>query len=324
MKLAHEFIQLPYQFDVALLQKEVNELAESLWIPHHEGFKGNFSIPLVSKDGKLNNEFKGPMACTEILQSCPYLQQVIASFGQIVGRSRLMGLAAGAEVPVHSDINYHWYKRVRIHVPIITAPEVIFYCGDKQVHMEAGDAWIFDSWKYHKVENNSSLFRVHLVIDVCGSADFWNMAQRGRVPWIETRSVLANPKKVDFNPNASPQILTEKYNSPLVMAPGEMDGLAQDLIEDLQSTPGNDPALVDEMITKVRGFCHQWRCLWSLYGFTENGWPHYHGLRKHAYESVMHLDKALKLSNGTQAPRMFLHCMIDPALNLEVKDTALR
>ena len=151
MKLTNEFIQLPLLFDVEQLKKEVAKFTQADWKPHHEGFNGNFSIPLISVGGKNNNDFKGEMKETSYLQSSPYLRQVISSFGEVIGRSRLMGLAPGAEVPLHSDINYHWFRRVRIHVPIVTEPSVTFYCADKEINMKAGEAWIFDSWKYHRV-----------------------------------------------------------------------------------------------------------------------------------------------------------------------------
>ncbi|MEP4301564.1 MAG: aspartyl/asparaginyl beta-hydroxylase domain-containing protein [Paraglaciecola sp.] len=323
MKLEHEFIQLPICFDVKRLKQEVRSLDLQLWVAHHEGFKGNCSIPLVSRGGLMNNDFKGPMATTPILRECSYLSQVIASFGEVVGRSRLMGLEAGCEVPLHSDINYHWYKRVRIHIPIMTEPSVVFHCGERQLHMKAGDAWIFDSWKYHKVRNDSDVFRVHLVIDICGSADFWKMANKGTVPWIVEQNCASQPKLIPYIPAGPATIKTEKFNTPLVMSPGEMEGLADDLIQDVLSVSNNKIDYVNEFVNKIRAFCQQWRCYWSLYSFTEDGWPHYHALRKEAFESVQHLDAKLKLRNGTQAPRMFLHCKIDPALNIEVKDSYL-
>ncbi|MBU2879859.1 aspartyl/asparaginyl beta-hydroxylase domain-containing protein [Aliiglaciecola lipolytica] len=323
MKLKHEFIQLPLHFDEKRLQTEINQLDRSLWAPHHEGFKGNLSIPLVSLNGQFNNLFKGPMAATSVLAETPYLKQVIASFGEVIGRSRLMGLESGCEVPLHSDINYHWYKRVRIHIPIVTDPNVVFYCGDKQVHMKAGEAWIFDSWKYHRVDNQSDLFRVHLVIDICGSSNFWNMVENGHVPWLNDAFTQEQIKHVAFNPHSDGNFRSERFNTPLVLSPGEMEGLANDLISDLRCVETNPRQQRDEMIHKVQAFCYQWRELWGLYGLTEQGWPSYHKLRQQAYEGVMHLESSLELSNGTQATRMFLHCMIDPALNVEVKDSYL-
>ena len=318
MRLPKEFIQLPVSFDVEKMSAEVDAFPQQQWVPHHEGFAGNFSIPLVSVRGEDNNAFKGPMAVTRHLEQCPYIKQVIASFGEVIGRSRLMGLAPGCEVPLHSDINYHWYKRVRIHVPIITDPAVTFYCGDKTLHMEAGDAWIFDSWKYHKVVNNSDIFRVHLVIDIAGSHKFWQMVDRVTNTEGKTDNAGVAPKRIDFNAASKPVILTEKINVPLVMSPGEMDGLVNDMFHFLESDESHKK---EEQFfrTQVLGLAHDWRILWSQFGTREEGWKHYHQLRVSVFESVKHLDSILKLNNGTQATRMFLHCIIDPALNPEVK-----
>ncbi len=318
MKLNHEFIQLPVSFDKNALRREVEAIPKERWRPHHEGFKGNYSVPLISVDGKDNNDFKGPMATTDILEASPYLKQVIASFGEVVGRSRLMALDPGAEVPVHSDINYHWYKRVRIHVPITTTPDVRFHCGDKEVHMPAGEAWIFDSWKYHTVKNDSDIFRVHLVIDICGSSRFWTLAGRGNVPWLENNIPESAFTHIPVQPDAKPVIHTETYNTPLVMTPGEMDGMAQELFSELTAGKGNDQQLVTDFRLHVEQFCQDWRVLWTQYGMSEAGWPHYHQMRDKAYAAVREYEDKLTLANGTQATRMYLFCMIDPALNVEV------
>lgn len=319
MKLAQEFVQLPILFDAEKLKAEVNAIPRSHWIAHHEGFKGNFSIPLVSVGGGNNNEFKGEMACTQVLKASPYLMQVIGSFNEVIGRSRLMGLEPGCEVPLHSDINYHWYKRVRIHVPIITNPKVIFHCGDQQVNMQSGEAWIFDSWKYHTVKNDSDVFRVHLVIDITGSSKFWDVVKQGRVPWdLEYNK---NFGVTHFEGGTKQQVMTEVYNSPLVMSPGEVDYLANELIQEIQIDDVGKESDAAQMIEKITRFCQDWRCLWSQYGLNRKGWPHYHALRQAAYEGVMKYDSTVLLSNGTPAPCMFLHCIIDSVLNVEVESS---
>ena len=303
------------------MQKEVKSIPESAWLPHHEGFKGNYSIPLVSVDGKINNAFKGAMAPTEYLKNSAYLQQVIGSFNEVVGRSRLMALGPGCQVPKHSDINYHWYKRIRIHIPIVTDPKVIFHCADKQVHMQAGEAWIFDSWKCHQVHNDSNVMRIHLVIDICGSPTFWEQAKFGKVPWISQTHDLAKPKFIHYIEGKQTNISCEKFNVPLVMSPGEVDGLVGDLLRDVTCVSSNQPEHLHEFVQKVENFSYAWRCLWTLHGLNESGWRAYHDLRKKAFESVRHLDAKLYLKNETQAVRMFLNCIIDPALNVEVKDS---
>ena len=120
------------------MTEEVLAFDASEWLPHVQGYAGNSSIPLISLNGEMNDDFNGPMKVTEKLRRSPYIRQVIASFGEVFGRSRLMGLDAKCSVPEHRDVNYHWYNRVRIHVPVITNPDVLFYCGDTHVHMAAG------------------------------------------------------------------------------------------------------------------------------------------------------------------------------------------
>ena len=38
-----------------------------------------------------------------------------------------------AELNLHVDFNYHWFSRVRIHIPVITHPSVIFHCGRERL-----------------------------------------------------------------------------------------------------------------------------------------------------------------------------------------------
>ena len=78
------------------------------------------------------------MQPTPMLERCPYLQQVMASFNTVIGRSRLMRLAPGNGVPPHSDTDYSWRNRVRIHVPIITDPAIIFFVDGQYRYTYAG------------------------------------------------------------------------------------------------------------------------------------------------------------------------------------------
>jgi len=151
MKLKREFYKLPVQFDAARLAAEAEQFSEQEWREHPQKYQGNSSVPLITVNGGINDAIDGPMATTELLARCPYIQQVLAAFNTVFGRSRLMRLAPGSEVPTHNDVHYYWRNRVRIHIPIITEPSVQFICGKKSVHMAAGEAWIFDSWKPHRV-----------------------------------------------------------------------------------------------------------------------------------------------------------------------------
>ena len=171
MQLPTEFIQLPLRFDAARLAAEISALGEDVWRPHPQGFAGNDAMPLVAAGGDPNDDATaGAMAPTPALRACPYLRQVLASLGSTIGRTRLMRIVGDGEVQAHADISYYWWERVRVHVPVITSPQARFQCGERAVNMAAGECWIFDTWREHRVSNPQPEARIHLVIDTPGSA----------------------------------------------------------------------------------------------------------------------------------------------------------
>ena len=238
---------------------------------------GNSAVALLSRDGRDNDDFEGRMSETPHLQACPYVRQVIASFGEVFGRSRLMKLAAGAEVSPHVDFNYHWYTRVRIHIPVITNPQVTFYCGNQGVHMRAGESWIFNSWYRHRVTNESNEDRVHLVIDTAGSSRFWEMARSMEKydPSADAAEIDKIAKPIPFEAGKDVEIHAERYNIAPVMSPGEVDALVSELISDFEHNSNNDPALISEYKTMLLDFTKDWREVWHLHGYSRAGWPRY-------------------------------------------------
>ena len=276
MKLAKPFIRLPLDFDAARLAQEAAQLHASAWRPHPLGLQGNTALALISRGGEDNDDFGGRMRATPHLQPCPYHRQVMASFGEVLARSRLMKLAAGSEVHNHVDFNYHWYTRVRIHIPVITNPEVLFYCGDEKVHMAAGECWLFDNWRRHNVINSSDQDRIHLVIDLSGSSRFWGMVRQA------LQAGQGNGGEqfefIPYEPGKQVEILTENYNISPVMAPGEVDALVADLVREFEDHPGNDPDLVQRYRALLADFASDWREIWHRYGMDKQGWPHYQRL----------------------------------------------
>jgi hypothetical protein len=277
MELDRSFIRLPCQFDAERLAGEIGDLPASAWMTHPAAFKGNSAVPLISRDGGMNDDFHGAMSVTPYLQDCRYLQQVMASFGEVLGRSRLMKLAAGAEVVAHVDFNYHWYTRVRIHVPIVTNPGVQFHCGNDSLHMQAGECWIFNSWRRHRVANASEQDRVHLVIDVSGSSRFWATVREMQQfdPVADRRLIDARVRTIPYDAERTVEVLTEAYNVSPVMSPGEVDALTREVIADFENNAANDPALVSRYRILLTDFARDWRQIWHLFGYQKEGWPLY-------------------------------------------------
>lgn len=303
MKLPREFCRLPLRFDAQRLADEVRALPADAWREHPTSYPGNRAVRLISGGGGENDDLGGVMAPTPHLARLPYVRQVLASFGVVWSRSRLMLLAPGTQVPPHCDINYHWFHRVRVHIPVITFPEVTFFCGDAQVHMAAGEAWIFDNWRPHKVLNPTSQARIHLVADTIGNAAFWEMARRGQWENHRTGNAPLSPL-LAFDAGAQRELLTERVNTPIVMPPSEVASLLGELAQDL-AAEGNDAAgrrALAAFRVLLDGFVRQWRHLWALHGEAETGWPLYLALRDHLRRELQaHAGRVWMRSNRVDA-----------------------
>ena len=305
MKLPAPFIPLPFHFDVSRLAQELAQLETAPWRLHPDKTNGNSALPLISAGGGDNDDATGDMQVTPWLERSPYLRQVVASFNEVFGRSRLMRLAPGCEVSQHVDVHHHWFNRVRIHVPIVTNPDVIFYCGNEQRHMAAGECWIFDTWRLHRVENGGQHSRTHLVIDTAGSSRFWEMV--GRANDAVAAGQLLQPRHVPYVEGLQAIVRTERYGQQPVMSPGEVDHLVEDLIRDFSAYGANDPKLAATYRRVLSGFCKDWRALWYQHGIQQAGWLHYDSLLKATLAALPDAPPPLLLSNNdVEVKRAFL------------------
>ncbi len=292
MKLQVPFLQLPIAIDAAVLEAEIAALGEAPWRPHPQGFEGNSMLPLVAVHGDPANEaFAGPMQPTAELLRCPYLTQVFAGIGATVGRSRLMRLSGHAEVTRHADQGYYWAERVRVHVPIVTQPTVRFECGDAAINMAAGECWIFDTWRQHRVINDAVQSRVHLVIDTVGSGTFWDLAARGRPHDAPRAGWPVQP--LAPRPGEVVRFACETVNVPTVMTPWELDTHLSLLFTDAQPHPNLAP--VRQLAMR---FARTWQGLWFEFGDRHEGREHFRSALQAFLDAVQVPAQPLVLKNG--------------------------
>jgi hypothetical protein len=304
MKLAKPFYRLPVRFDASRLREEIAELPPDAWAEHPNDIKGNRSLRLISVDGGENDHVDGIMLPTPHLQRLPYIRQVLASFGVVWSRSRLLRLEPFAGVPPHADINYHWFNRVRMHVPIVTHPLVRFYCGDESVHMAEGEAWIFDNWRLHSVDNPVDAERIHLVADTSGTASFWQFVGQGDSP-----SAMPYQHRFDAVRDARP--LTERTALRPVMPPAEVDLLLLDLQSELAGP--TDAASQEQLLRYVdmlTSFRRDWRQLYQLHGENPSGRPEYAKLR----DSVRRVSQELSDRLTMRTNRLAAHTVLEGRL----------
>lgn len=282
MKLQFPFLQLPIQFDADALAYEVRALGEDSWRKRMHGVPGNSALALVTTDGDPDSdELAGNMRPTPVLERCPYIMQVMDALGATWGRSRLMRINGRSHLAAHVDTNYYWQERMRVHVPIVTTPEVRFHCGDAEVHMAAGECWVFDTWRRHGVVNNGDVDRIHLVMDTVGGDGLWQLLAEGRpagVTGVPTREW--SPKRVGFDAALpTPQLDFESRNVPLVMTPWEVREHVGFLLR--EAVPDARLAAIQRALSL---FTRSWQANWACHGEDRAGWPRYRvlldGLRR--------------------------------------------
>lgn len=300
MRMDSEFVKLPLEFDVERMVQEVSQFGEEVWQPHPGKHIGNSALPLISYGGQNNDNFSGRMEQTPHLKKCEYLQQISANFGEVLGRSRLMRLAGGTEVPIHVDAIYHWHRHVRIHIPVITNEQVIFHCGVEKVNMKAGECWLFDSWRNHKVVNHSEETRIHLVLDTAGSSRFWDVVD-DTLAYYRNNGEYPSPQHLHYSPGKSSSILLEKYNLTPVLTPGEVEGLVEDIIYEIRDNPANDKAKTEDLAKQMFRFCRDWRMVFSIFGYEEKGIPQYLSLLKSNKEILSRMPFDVQVKNGQQS-----------------------
>ena len=270
MKLQVPFIQLPFLVDVPRLAAEICVFGEDAWRPHPLGYAGNSALALIAVDGDPHSDaFVGPMRPTPHLERCPYIRQVLGEIGAVWGRTRLMRLSGQAEVEPHVDINYYWHERVRVHMPIHTKPSVRFICGDDEINMAAGECWIFDTWRMHRVVNADDDQRIHLVADTVGSEGFWQSVNGGRAPGRQPPPGWA-PRRIEPSGGKNAELWYESTNAPVVMTPWELRHHVGFVFG--EAVPHPNLAAANGVAMR---FLARWHALWARFGEAREGWPEY-------------------------------------------------
>lgn len=167
------------QYDVERLVKDYHAAVEvSNWInkPKRGKYIGWSAIALVARagasglssvDGHISAEEAHLSEPTAVMEACPYIEEILNSLSATTSRARFMRLAVGGIIGLHRDPSYGWESEmIRLHIPIITNPQVTFILDGVRLDMGEGQLWYLDTTKPHEVRNESDVDRIHLVIDV--------------------------------------------------------------------------------------------------------------------------------------------------------------
>lgn len=166
--------RLPLSFDAVGLAADLHIAESESWIRHFvtQDYSGDWTaLPLRSVAGSMQDIHAHPCPveaykATPLLLRCPYFQRVLEAFNCPMTSARLMRLGPGSEIKQHRDHGSGYeFGDLRLHIPILTSPEVAFYLDEQQVRMLPGECWYLNFSLPHRVINTGTTARVHLVID---------------------------------------------------------------------------------------------------------------------------------------------------------------
>ncbi|MCS3798005.1 aspartyl/asparaginyl beta-hydroxylase domain-containing protein [Niastella sp. OAS944] len=198
--------------DIKSIQKEVTILQAELWQPHLNkwDYEGGWDVLSLRSPGgglntlaeALNNE---PYANTLLLKQCPSVRLLLDSLQCEKLSARFLNLHAGAVIKEHTDKELYFEKgEARLHFPIVTNPFVEFYLDNERLPMQEGECWYINANLPHRLANNGSNNRIHLVVD-CMVNDWLQEVFRNCI----TKTELMERDIVLRNKNTTIQIINE-------------------------------------------------------------------------------------------------------------------
>ena len=160
--------------DIVRLLEDLRRMEEGFWI-----FQNRYKKDIDNWDGVALYSVNGdvhdlrcadhfPVHRTAAGERCSYIEQeLLPQFRAPWLRVVFYRLKPGTKIGRHRDIGENRITNgiIRIHVPVITNPGVLMFVADEPYHFPVGTAWYFDATSFHRVENNGTEDRIHLVID---------------------------------------------------------------------------------------------------------------------------------------------------------------
>lgn len=168
------FLKLPFLFSENHLLEDLKRCTSLPFTPHYntKDYSGDWkSISLRSITGEVNHIYAHSSGAenyidTPLLDTCSYFKEIISSFKCEKEAIRLLNLSSNSTIAEHTDHNLGYEDRsFRIHIPIVTNPNVHFYIHNREVLMAVGECWYGNFNLPHRVENNGKTDRIHLIID---------------------------------------------------------------------------------------------------------------------------------------------------------------
>jgi hypothetical protein len=100
----------------------------------------------------------------------PIIKEVIAEYEgheeAFINKCLIPRMRPNTVIPEHIDISQSFNVSHRIHIPLVTNPDVYFMIDGDRCIMEEGTAYEINNKVMHSVENRGTETRIHLIFDI--------------------------------------------------------------------------------------------------------------------------------------------------------------
>ncbi|MDP9160732.1 MAG: aspartyl/asparaginyl beta-hydroxylase domain-containing protein [Acidobacteriota bacterium] len=166
-------IRLPRTYDVDRLVGDLQILRDVASAPQPGPYhKGEWTGIALHSIGGRDSVFPSAPGLdeyreTESLRRTPYFKYVLEDINCPKEVVRILFLPPQGHIKDHFDFHTSFqFGLLRLHIPIITHPDVVFIIDGERVTWAPGELWYGDFSRVHSVRNDSPIVRAHMVIDV--------------------------------------------------------------------------------------------------------------------------------------------------------------
>ncbi len=170
---ASNYLLLHDGFDVASIREKIERIPEAKW--HESGREQRYDVHrdthtllCIHSSGLKYTKPEIYELYYEFQDQLRPLVNHIADYYQDNGflASLIFArLRAGRTIPRHADGGYSLMQAHRIHMPIVSNEQNIFFVNSEEKNMQVGEVWEINNALIHTVENRSDEDRIHLIID---------------------------------------------------------------------------------------------------------------------------------------------------------------
>ncbi|WP_210642305.1 aspartyl/asparaginyl beta-hydroxylase domain-containing protein [Pseudomonas sp. Tri1] len=165
------YSRLPVTVDLPVLLQALAAIEDERWQGHFNSafYSGDWSgVALISAADALTELSPGrgqPVTRAPWSDDRRWREALRDCSLEIVS-ARLLRLGPGGCIHEHRDYDLGGPNAdLRLHIPLLSPPQVDFWLDNLRIPMAAGECWFLDLSRPHRVDNRSAESRIHLVLD---------------------------------------------------------------------------------------------------------------------------------------------------------------